>query len=474
MALKAVKAFALRWRFTVTLAIATAVAMVGLLVVWTRHDRLAHALVDAAQLWFPLALFCGAALLLSRWLFLDEPECAWLGCILILLAIYLRPKAYMAVSGAEGTIIGIPDVGVILTVLWITHCSTRQVPPRGWRNPILLGIVSGLGFSAARYVWVSLAPETPPAYVLGEFAFFVIVAIYCAHQVVRMDFSQPEFRWQYAVPLAIGLGCHHFLPVTEGSLGAFELISTAVSLVSAICLVSTTLALLQEAYLQHHMQLAELGERVSEAEVRLHRDEELRHEARATVAGITNASQLLIDRTAALEKRQASQLRSMLESEMVRLQTLLAAPAETRTEIGDQDLDLDQVVSGLVVSLRAQGMQIDHQPSGVLVHTDPEALTTTVHVLLCNAKRHAPGARITVWTTITAEHAVLHVSDDGPGLPQEVAELLFTRGAKAPDSPGQGIGLYSARKAIRAHGGDLTTHPQPAGTDFAVTIPRVA
>ena len=69
------------------------------------------------------------------------------------------------------------------------------------------------------------------------------------------------------------------------------------------------------------------------------------------------------------------------------------------------------------------------------------------------------------------EHAVLHVTDTGPGMdPRTVARIFepyFTT-----RSGGTGLGLPTARRLVEQHGGRIDVHSEPGqGTDFALHFP---
>jgi signal transduction histidine kinase len=70
---------------------------------------------------------------------------------------------------------------------------------------------------------------------------------------------------------------------------------------------------------------------------------------------------------------------------------------------------------------------------------------------------------------------VVHVTDNGPGIPAELQGRIFDPffTTKAIGQ-GTGLGLDIALSAVRAHGGQLTLESKPGRTDFCVTLPIVA
>ncbi|MEM7503632.1 MAG: ATP-binding protein [Pseudomonadota bacterium] len=68
---------------------------------------------------------------------------------------------------------------------------------------------------------------------------------------------------------------------------------------------------------------------------------------------------------------------------------------------------------------------------------------------------------------------LLTVADDGPGIPEDAAELLLQRGMRLDESaPGHGIGLAVVKEIAVAHGGTLTISRSPhGGAAIAVAIP---
>ncbi len=67
----------------------------------------------------------------------------------------------------------------------------------------------------------------------------------------------------------------------------------------------------------------------------------------------------------------------------------------------------------------------------------------------------------------------LTVSDDGPGIPEDAAELLLQRGMRLDESaPGHGIGLAVVKEIAASHGGELSIARSPnGGAEISVSIP---
>ncbi|MFO0578030.1 MAG: GAF domain-containing sensor histidine kinase [Polyangia bacterium] len=118
-------------------------------------------------------------------------------------------------------------------------------------------------------------------------------------------------------------------------------------------------------------------------------------------------------------------------------------------------------------------------PTELVTHADPERLRHLLENLIGNAIRYSPRGRpVIVEVRAEVQHetaqrqAILEVTDQGPGVPQELLPNLFERFVKTRGSPGLGLGLYLARRIAHAHGGELTVRSQPGhGACFRLTLP---
>ena len=96
---------------------------------------------------------------------------------------------------------------------------------------------------------------------------------------------------------------------------------------------------------------------------------------------------------------------------------------------------------------------------------DPILIRQALGNLLENARKHAPGADVTVTLQTRTDSgqafAVLGVTDTGPGLSAEVRERASEAFYRAPGTlaPGSGLGLAVASQVAEAHGGRLELRP---------------
>ena len=72
--------------------------------------------------------------------------------------------------------------------------------------------------------------------------------------------------------------------------------------------------------------------------------------------------------------------------------------------------------------------------------------------------------------------SAIHVSDTGPGIPEEEQPRVFQRfyrGAKHAEEEGVGIGLYLVRQIAEGQGGYVKVQSQVGtGSTFSLFLPR--
>lgn len=111
------------------------------------------------------------------------------------------------------------------------------------------------------------------------------------------------------------------------------------------------------------------------------------------------------------------------------------------------------------------------------VDADPQLLGSAVMNILHNAFKNTPqGGHVSLRVFTRRDDFCIEVEDQCGGIPEEKGDLFKTFGdRRGRDRSGLGMGLSIARKAVRAHGGDIVIRNQPGrGCTFAVCVPITA
>ncbi|EFL88448.1 ATP-binding protein [Ahrensia sp. R2A130] len=133
------------------------------------------------------------------------------------------------------------------------------------------------------------------------------------------------------------------------------------------------------------------------------------------------------------------------------------------------DVDLTALVRDLATS-NGNASAVSIQLDDITVRGRPVALRRAIGNLVDNALRHGGSAEVVV--AQDNNRAVVSVSDNGPGLPDDMLEAVFEpfiRGdvARSPQEAGEdggtGLGLSIARTIVRAHGGTLVLENRESG-----------
>ncbi|MEO9600630.1 PAS-domain containing protein [Parasphingorhabdus sp.] len=121
-------------------------------------------------------------------------------------------------------------------------------------------------------------------------------------------------------------------------------------------------------------------------------------------------------------------------------------------------------------------MQLDEKLGSAMA--DKKRLSQTISQIVDNAIKYTDeGGRVLVYGSGDMKQALIHISDDGPGMTAGQQSKAFDSFARSRDQEANeksgGLGLPLARQLIRAHGGDLTLTSEPGqGTLVTLNLPR--
>ncbi len=105
------------------------------------------------------------------------------------------------------------------------------------------------------------------------------------------------------------------------------------------------------------------------------------------------------------------------------------------------------------------------------VAANKDAIKGALLNLVTNADQASDnGANILLHGHCFGENVHICVSDDGPGVPEEIQARLFD--AFFTTRPqGTGLGLSVVKAVVAAHHGEVTVNSSPLGTSFAIRLP---
>lgn len=139
-----------------------------------------------------------------------------------------------------------------------------------------------------------------------------------------------------------------------------------------------------------------------------------------------------------------------------------------------------QVVHDLTDRAAARGVVLFLRAHPAQAWADPHRVRQILANLVENAVRHAQ-SRVEVSVEPLGDAVLLSVDDDGPGIPPESRDAVFTRFTRLDDSRqrdtgGSGLGLAIVHALAVAHGGQARAAESEAlgGASFRVQLPQQA
>lgn len=214
------------------------------------------------------------------------------------------------------------------------------------------------------------------------------------------------------------------------------------------------------------------------------------HELRTPLASIKGFAELLRKGKAVDPAVQREFLTRMIH-EVDRLMALvndlldMSRMESGRLELTLVDVDLAEVISetfktlGTLADQKGIPLRSSLPDEPIIVRADRLRLEQVLINLVGNAIKFTDGPKpVLVASESAADHVLVKVIDQGPGIPEEEIPRLFdkfyqvTRSAKRA-AKGTGLGLYISRLIVEAHGGHIGVITELGkGSTFYFTLPR--
>ncbi|GAA2069727.1 ATP-binding protein [Aeromicrobium halocynthiae] len=239
---------------------------------------------------------------------------------------------------------------------------------------------------------------------------------------------------------------------------------------------------------------------VRNARVRNQRDRErsdlvatVAHELRSPLTGIKGFTSTLLSKWERFSDEQRHFMLETVDADADRLTRLITELLDAaRIDAGRLTLrrgpvQLDELARSVLLSVSMGAGGAETQGPVVrgeipVVWGDADRLVQVVTNLVENAVRHGHGLRELVVRPVGPEEAppcglqdagvVVEVHDEGPGIPEEMRQRVFSRFWRAGPGAGSGLGMYIVQGIIASHGGQVEIDDDPrGGADIRIWLP---
>jgi two-component system OmpR family sensor kinase len=187
-----------------------------------------------------------------------------------------------------------------------------------------------------------------------------------------------------------------------------------------------------------------------------------------------------------------TELRAAIASAADEIDRLIALAEQllvvARSEDGELAIDpkpfaIEDALSAIAVRFAARAARsersvADQAPAGVRpLEADRQRVEQALTNLVENALRHGEGA-VRIEARPNGHVVELHVTDEGPGIPEDFIDRAFERFSRADvarQRGGTGLGLAVVDSIARAHGGSAHARNRPeGGADVWIALPFTA
>lgn len=238
------------------------------------------------------------------------------------------------------------------------------------------------------------------------------------------------------------------------------------------------------------VQLDRMRQRLDELEGEKNRFlRHMSHELKTPLASIREGVSLLDDDSLGGLAPPQREVVAILQRNSLELTSLIdnlldfAAWREQHAQIDATEFDLRELVEQVLdrhrLTLDSHRLITSLPESGLVMNADRDRWRLIFDNLLTNAIKFSPdGGRIDISGQRLRRGMIIEVTDDGPGIPAEEREQVFTPFYQAHPDPGRhvrgtGIGLSVVREAVQAHGGDIEILDQAGrGACLRIRLPR--
>lgn len=215
---------------------------------------------------------------------------------------------------------------------------------------------------------------------------------------------------------------------------------------------------------------------------------DISHELRTPLTYLKGYSEILSKDTIHDEEEKKQYLK-IIHDEAIRVFNLVQDLFELTKLEGSNvtlkkiDMDMVELVEGVLTRLEPAfdisniELELSTIPK-LLMKADPQRMEQVFFNLLDNARRYTPsGGKVVVTIGMDKYQAILTVSDNGIGIPEEELSFIWNRlyrveKSRSRETGGSGLGLSIVKKIIELHEGHISVESyEGEGTIFIIQLP---
>lgn len=140
----------------------------------------------------------------------------------------------------------------------------------------------------------------------------------------------------------------------------------------------------------------------------------------------------------------------------------------------DLEQTLEDAIANLALRVEVSDAELTHDELPIVI-ADRGQILLLFQNLLENAIKFHPGQpTIHVGASDLGGDVEITIEDDGPGIPEDHLERIFSLFERAGrQGDGHGIGLSICRRIVQWHGGSIgVSSPPGEGARFVITLPK--
>jgi signal transduction histidine kinase len=195
------------------------------------------------------------------------------------------------------------------------------------------------------------------------------------------------------------------------------------------------------------------------------------HDLRTPITRLKLRAEMIED-----DKLQNKTLADLNDMEQM-ISSILAFARQQDSDESEQNFDLNLLLDSICDDMQDMGKTVEYKTLQVRLTFFGKmlGLKRAFTNIIENAVKY--GTQCEVKLVLEADNILIHIQDQGPGIPEDKLEQVFTpfyrvNTARTSTLPGSGLGLAVAKEVINAQGGDIALSNTKEGLRVTICLPK--